>query len=75
MELGIGQRNNNAPRTVLACVFGLVFLFSLMSLLRGSLFGGPSNFQQSQLPTYEQVGKQFLQTKNELKAKSPQIRN
>ena len=46
-----------------------------MSRLRGSLFGGPSDFSQSQLPTYEQVGKQFLQTKNELKAENPKIRN
>ena len=47
----------------------------IMSRLRGSLFGGPSDFSQSQLPTYEQVGKQFLQTKNELKAENPKIWN
>ena len=48
-------------------------LFSLIFHLRSSLFWGPSNFQQSQLPTY--VGKQFLQTKNEVKAENPKIWN
>ena len=74
VELGCGW-GLDAPAQPSATILWPRVTCSLMSRLRSSLFGGPSNFQQSQLPTYEQVGKQFLQTKNELKAKSPQIWN
>ena len=37
---------------------------------RKSLFGGPSNFGGAQLPTYLQVGKQFLMTKIELETEN-----
>ena len=36
--------------------------------LSKSIFGAPADFGGAQLPTYQQVGKQFLKTKNDLRA-------
>ena len=36
-----------------------------------SIFGAPADFGGAQLPTYQQVGKQFLKTKNDLRASDP----
>ena len=38
---------------------------------RNSLFGGATPFSKAQLPTYLDVGKQFLQSKLELQASNP----
>ena len=48
-----------------------LFFFLAMSKLRGSLFGGPAPFSQAQLPTYLQVGKQFLQTQIDFRDQNP----
>ena len=46
MELGIGLRINNARRTVLARVSGLVFLsFSFFFLAQVSLYNGIEDFK------------------------------
>ena len=59
-----------APARVCVCAF-CFFLFSLeMSRVRASLFGGPEAFSGAQLPTYQQVRRQFAQEKIELLSKS-----
>jgi hypothetical protein len=37
----------------------------------GSFFGAPADFNESQLPTYRDVGRQFLKTKVDLKSQFP----
>ena len=46
----------------------------MMSAMRKKAgFGAPEDFSMAMLPTYEEVGKQFLQCQNDLKAETKKL--
>ena len=45
-----------------------------MKKRRNSLFGGPSSFSGAALPTYEDVGKQWIQCRNDMESAEPGTR-
>ena len=60
------------PQMLLRLILSLltIFLIQIMVKNKPSCFGAPDDFSESKLPTYKEVGRQFLKSRIDLEAEA-----